>query len=304
MSLIVHGNHEKGYVASVSQNPNKPTNNFKENYNISEADEWLKKHEEKYLPALNELLGKIERISYVSFVDQLKLSLQDTLTQLGVDSPQKYTDFLDRAVVLVEHKKSNQWVAEIARRKLGFKPKKYYRLGSKDANKFVDHINGHAGSAEKNELKNKVIVLFDDGSYSGKQMTDHVKALLKLKKKLKFDKICVIVPYMTDHAKSGLEETVIKTHNVGNVVIADAAKIATVAESVTPENKKLLTELWWNKEEVEEGANSKGVIWFDHKVPNDQSFIGAIEKGNVINTKKVCKQIFGILPNIVVPYKV
>lgn len=304
MSLVVRGNHESGYVARISKTPNKPTNNFEEDYNISGAAEWVSRHEEKYQPALSELLEKVKRISYDNFREQLKLSLRNALGQLGVNSVPGYAAFLDRAVVLVEHKKSNQWVAEIAREKLGFKPKHNYRLGSKDANKFVEHITEHAGPKEKKDLKDKVIFLFDDESYSGKQMTDHVKALLRLKKTLQFDKICVIVPYMTDHAKDGLMETVRKTRNVGNVVIASAAKIDTVAESVKLKNKKLLTELWWSKEATDKGANSKGVIWFDHKVPNDQSFIGSIEKGNVINTKKICKKKFNVVPNVVVPYKV
>ncbi len=319
--IMVQGNHDSGYYSEIRREPKEASDTCDAHYIEGPATEWVSMHEIKYQPALESLLGQVRRISYDSFKQSLGASIKSIFGPLDISNPADYRAFLSRAVVLVEDKKSNQWVAELARKHFKFAAADYYRLGEKDARSFTGHIRYHADAEEKRKFEGKVIILFDDGSYSGKQIHDHVMALMKLKKdrELKFDKICVIVPYMTDHASEKVQSTARKVEVAvrkqadekapdeedapSDVIIAKSERIPTVAESVSREHAELLTELWWSKEDATEGPHSKGIIWFDHKIPNDQSFIGAIEKGNVINHSAICKRKFMIIPPVIIPYK-
>jgi hypothetical protein len=351
--IKVWGNHEEAYKASLNNHPNLPAEVQVHDYNAeeygnghlnsAEAETWVGLHEVGYQPALTELLSTIRRVTFAEFKKQLEVSIKSCFPQFGVDSRETYREFLKNTVVLVENKNSNQWVAELAKKYVGFAASNYYRLGEKDAREFTSHIRNFAKADEIERLKGKVLVLFDDGSYSGKQIYDHVVNLLNLKKEktLNFDRVCVIVPYMTDRSRTMLADLAAKTHRVvglkegspsledtdelgsdgkqekvektpvapvnedadSDVIVADSSQIHTVAESVTEEHAALLTKLWWSKESRTEGPHSKGIMWFDHKIPNDQSFIGAIEKGNVINPSRICRNTFKLIPQIEIPYK-
>ncbi|MBS0652914.1 MAG: hypothetical protein JSR39_05215, partial [Verrucomicrobia bacterium] len=104
--------------------------------------------------------GCIRRISFPEFSQALGRSMH-TLPK-GLDK---------RAVVLTSEHKSNQWVAEVAKGHHRFNST-YQSLGHEHASDFVAYLDQTASGKCPKE-----IVLFDDASFSGNQMTNHVNAI-------------------------------------------------------------------------------------------------------------------------------
>lgn len=350
------------------------------------AEAWIAQHEQRYHEPLTILISKIEHVPFSVFKENLKIATQSFLSQVGITGTGdlKYTQLLAKTIVLVEPNKSNLWVAELAREILGFIPAAYYSLGIKKARDFTAHISamGTKDKAEKTSFKGTTLVLFDDGSYSGRQLKEHLEGLRTVKQEIDYSRVAVIVPYITDHAKTLLTNFATSSH--GGVIIATSQKINTVAQSLTPTKSALLRELWWEKEGLEpktlnfeemkapskqlkelhkmakdakspknvkgtkakeaaksqtgakvtqvahpkaqtvskpypntkhpmsskpskeifdNGPETRGVVWFDHKIPNSQSFPEPIAEGNVVNREKPCKKPFAILPEVHPPYK-
>ena len=302
MTIIVKGNHEAGYNTTFSNEPELPTTKHSHAIDKEQAALWVQEHQPETREALTELLREVKHIAYKTFNTQLGKSIKAARIALCARlSLEKASQLTDRMIVLVENSKSNQWVAELACRYFDFKASEYYRLGDKDAKKFRDHLD-QSSVIERKSMENKVIVLFDDGSYSGTQLTNHMVSLLQVQKELKFDSICVIVPFMTDFAHQKLVDTAGKM--IERVLIAPFATIPTVATNLDAAHIQTLNQLWWSKEDKNEKANTRGLYWFDHKIPNGMSFPETLEKGNVIRRDgAVVKNTYKILPEVNEPYK-
>ena len=282
-AIVVYGNHEKNYNTNFNPNPTIPSEN--DNYQINEAkrNEWIDAHQEAHKPLMKEIAGKVTRITFKTFKRSLGNSVLSAKTELAKKLDIDKKDLKDRIIVLVENNKSNQWVAELAAKDFGLKASKYYRLGDKDANKFIDHINDHTDQTERSEFKNKVVVLLDDGSYSGTQITDHVKHILKIRKDLSLAGVCVIIPYMTQNAKELLQSTVKKLigEKSNEFTLSDSKIIPTVATILSQKKLETINQLWWPNEEDTQQANGRGLYYFDHKIPNYASFPDPLKKGTV-----------------------
>lgn len=304
--IPVLGNHSNdNYNAFFSKTPVEPDSSTYAGINTTEAKKWVEAHEEKVRPALRMLVVHIDRISYKSFKAQLSKSVGDVRRQLSEKLAVSKSALKDRLIVLVEAGKSNQWVAELAAKHCKFECDAYYRLGVKDAREFIKHINQYTEEKGKKIFKDKVLVLFDDASYSGKQLNDHLDPLLKLIKDIDLAAVAVIVPYMTETAETLIKNNVDKKKLTNLFILSVHHTIPTVS-SVMKENEdplNVINTLWWDNEKLEEQGNSRGTIWFDHKVPNGMSFPEPIKFGTVRNDKQPCKQTFTLVPKVQEPYK-
>lgn len=266
------------------------------------ATGWINSHSTPYQQALRELIENVEFICAEQFQKQLNRSIESFKIQLSERSVKDYT-------LLVEPKKSNQWVAELAYSRL---PKPCYlsRLGIKNAAEFRNELSTQSGLQKNIDVIPKNIVLFDDGSFSGTQITEHVTAIFnELKQNYKIDNskmphIYVVIPYMTQYALKRLQGEVDKLHLGDHLHVAEHIQMRTV-QNLSLATREKIKELYWPKEA--EGNEQHGLFYFAHKVPNDMSFPGPLAKGTVLNGTAQRAPItakFAIIPSsIQPPYK-
>lgn len=269
-----------------------------------EVTGWIRAHDKTHRPILKSLTKKINYISHKQFCFVLQKSIKSFESQFKLNAAEH------SFAVLVEPNKSNQWVAELAYKELIIKPNQIVRLGIKNADKFLLHFD-RILKVDK-ALLPKNVVLFDDGSYSGDQICNHVKAICDVSKKANHKlQIYVVIPYLTDHARQRLLKM---SRDYSNVFIAEAESIPTVKTQLTPDHIETLNKLLWSDESsTTEGATTRGTYYFAHKVPNSRSFPSIIETGTIIgaaaatvpaNTHPKPKNKFQLIPvNITPIYK-
>lgn len=254
----------KYFLTKLNTKPDIPSKYTNFDYNTSKLREWSQGYENKYQDAISEAGNQIKRISFSDFLNGLKKCI-DTLPQ----------SLLRQATVLVSEHKSNKWVAEIAN---NYFPKdfgnntNFLSLGHEDANDFVMSLNQIPTEAWPND-----IVLFDDGGFSGKQMTRHVKAIAKkigTEAKTRTT-IFVVIPFMTNVAKELL--TNIKFPKNIKLSVHTAEIIPTAKEILSKKCFDSLNELCGNILKNDSNEDSGiATTYFDHKIPNSQSFLFSI----------------------------
>jgi hypothetical protein len=265
---------------------------------------WVDEHPEEKSGVKRGVLEKvIEKIKLVrrdTFVATLKASTESARDQLALlDESKEFRENRD-AVVLVEKHKSNQWVAELAIEHCNFVGNTYMTLGSKDATLFKAYIDKNPGF--KRALKDKTVVLFDDASFSGKQLHDHVSAIrsFSIKNRLEIKAIAVIAPFMTASAYERIKSLSIPECPV---IVGRPEPIETLGdtEGLSEPDKTSLCALWGYERGDLAGL---GLTWFSHKVPNYQSFPKELAEGSIYRKEKTCltyTQKF--IPDIISPYK-
>lgn len=291
----------------------------------SQVEKWVGAHHEYYQPALEALAEKIQRVTYSTFSHHLGLAVNDFNKQLETVEDKRY-------VVLVQGNKSNQWVTELALKYLEHQPTDSLSLGEKQARDYCGYLDrvGESGEVIKR------IVLIDDASYSGTQLTEHAKAIFEKFKSLGLatPTVHVIVPFATQYAVNRLENlssSVAQEEEApseiqegvasseakeaeptpkveGKLKLSLSAKIASVAKMLTEDHVSRLSELYnWSEDKIE--SRGRGLIYFDHKVPNGMSFVEALGTGSVYpgreghEVRKITKEKFQNLPPITPPYK-
>ncbi|MBS0651058.1 MAG: hypothetical protein JSR93_07850 [Verrucomicrobia bacterium] len=213
-------------------------------------------------PVVASVSGLVRRISFPQFSQALGRCINTLPKGLA-----------NRCVVLTSEHKSNQWVAEVAKSHHQFNST-YLSLGHDHASDFVEYLERTpVGKCPKE------IVLFDDASFSGNQMTNHVNAIkAKLIEKGVKCNIRVVVPFATRVALDRLQN--IQPEGNVNITLHCDEVIPTIKQQMSPENFQILdtysTETWGvplsNPENIEQDSGIAGV-YFDHKIPNNQSFI-------------------------------
>lgn len=282
-------------------NPSPPhPNSVAKPLDYTAAKDWIAAHPTKYQEALRELVRNVEFIRAEQFQKQLNRTTENFKRQLVERDVKNYT-------ILVEPKKSNQWVAELAYAHLP-QPFNLSRLGIKDAESFRSELDKQSGPTKNKEVVPKNIVLFDDGSYSGTQITDHVSAIFReLKNNYKIENakmphIYVVIPYISKFALAKLKTSVEDLHLSDHLHVADHIEMKTV-EDLSIDAKDKIKELYWSKEE--NGNQQHGLFYFAHKVPNDMSFPGSLAKGTVHNgTDRTAAPVtykFPIIPSTIQP---
>ncbi len=277
-------------------------------------EDWIQAHNPAIQDAVREVAESIQHVSFAKFKEMLGVSVRDIKEKLSDRvGPNRIGGFDSKrdAVVLIEGYKSNKWVAEIAMHEFGFQPESFYRLGEKNARSFVEYVNANLVESRA-ALRGKTVVLFDDGSYSGTQMTDHVKAIRTLaqKHKIEIKSIAVVVPYMTDLALEKLQTLELnqrrKKRGQGEipVVISSHERISTLADL---EHVDDIQRIWGKTIYKNTPLDALGLLWFDHKVPNDQSFGGIpLVRKTIVDSDGTPKnQNFSgeLIPDVIPVYK-
>jgi hypothetical protein len=157
-------------------------------------------------------------------------------------------------------------VAEIACSFLRPKVLKYEELGHEHAEAITTSLR-----ASSPRSWSKQYVLFDDASFSGNQMTSHLSELSAVLAEDRTPRdIYVVIPYVTPVALAKLE----------GVARPDHIRIHVIHEEVIPTLKMQMEEDSFRllnahvEEDFASGQEDSGIatIYFDHKVPNVQSF--------------------------------
>jgi hypothetical protein len=273
------------------------------------SESWLACHgsSEKTTKILRRVIDSVRYVRHDEFKECLDITTESVKTQLRdyyLTDGQVFAPNKD-AVVLVEKHKSNQWVAELAMLDSKFEGNLYMALGSKDAVSFTTFIDRHPGI--KATLRDKTIILFDDASFSGKQLHDHVKAIQKLRAATNIKAIGVVAPFMTEHAARkiaalskpgcpvflGDHQHIPTLDTIRYLEADDATEIA--------DAKTELCELWgYTAEEI----RNLGLTWFSHKIPNYQSFPQQLAHGSIYTGKKTCiARTIEVIPEVESPYK-
>ena len=265
------------YLMNVEEE-NQENIDPQEDIDQAKAHIWIRAHEKEFQPALKELITKIKRIPFKTFKEELDKSTKDFNQVIQTADKVDY-------VVLVEPGKSNKWVVELANPSLLIKPECYLQLGEKEARVFCEYLDKLEDLYKKDNTLSfpKNICLFDDGSYSGKQMCDHINAIYHKMKEIgqripsvKKPNCYVVIPFMTKQAEESLEAIKAKQKSL---FIAAHAPIPTIKEVISPIHVAKLNELFWKKEE--DGAASRGSYYFDHKIPNKVSFVEPLVTGSI-----------------------
>lgn len=320
------------YKVHLSEYPQFPV----ENHNRLDADEtlrWINAHPSEMQGYVSELANRVEHISFSEFNQNFNggINFLNSLTK---------QDSLNDYMLMVEPGKSNQWMAEIAMSQLSTKPTQIYSLGNKGSN-FINYLNEQR-PAERPYYPNTV-VFFDDGIYSGKQMSLFIKGVFDAFKefnanasKENLDEIeqpdvVVVAPYATAWGVQNILK--VNENESDKIQFCPHNKINTLAETLTPYTAdRLNATLWKNdprdtetnafKFPCQNGVNSRGNIWFDHKIPNWLSFVFALEAGivtdsdgSLLNGKvsfnqqheptfdAIANQQFAPIPSTLPPYK-
>lgn len=265
-----------------------------------EAWNWIEAHEPILREAIQEVVDHTQYISYVEFLDALGTAIDSVLKQCSPDFQPN-----QNAVVMVEGRKSNKWVAEIALTSKAFQANKYFRLGTKEAISFKEYVTSLNPGEKKDligELRGKTVFLFDDASYSGKQMTDHIHGMHQIFQyhRLPVKELAVVVPFMTDQAERSIMNEAAQSKIP--TIVADHQRLPSLS-NISQRSYEQIVQAWYGGSRV--ASDQIGLGWFQHKVPNDQSFPAALVNGSVYNSRGVSQRggKFTLVPKIIEVYK-
>lgn len=200
-----------------------------------------------------EVAKAIRLISFDDFLTQLRVSYDDTKRQLDSLYEGGFKPERD-AITLVEGRKSNKWVAELALKRFGVSASQYIRLGVKEANLFKEYVEEMSEDELRDfkaRIEGKTLMLFDDGSYSGKQISEHVQELTDFcfKKRLCPKCIAVVIPFRTAFANTCLDECrkmIPKSSRIQ--IIVSACQLIPVLADLSPRTQNLVFDIFYNKE--------------------------------------------------------
>lgn len=280
----------KQFCLKASQRPPQPAL-FRDEEGVEEQNplltnwatsEWIRAHQPDIRRVLNEVIAKTRYISHHFFIKQLGQSIGQANLHLACLYGSTYSPGKN-CIVLVEEGKSNLWVAELAKEHFGFNAERYMDLGLNGAEQFVTMLRGLSTDMGivKEKFHNRTIVLFDDASYSGKQISSH---LLQLRTAIsKYDltirEIVVIVPFATPYAQRQIREASVA--RIGKVCRAyiSLTEDLPMLSGLSSASYDVIVRLWYKG--VRADASKIGLAYFQHKIPNDQSFPAPLAKGSV-----------------------
>lgn len=268
--------------------------------NQEEKWRWIAAHDEKYHAALHKLFTTITIVPHVRFVEALGVCVKRVADRISTDR-----------AILVEQNKSNLWAAQLAKKYHGFDGLRM-PLGSKDA-RAVCASGGPLDSIKDRSLWPSAFVLFDDGSYSGQQITEHVSHLAcHLERNAsKESRIVVIIPFMTHIARGKLEalrQEYREKHGKVTINLAPYHLMPTLVECMEKDPdlhplRELYGEGGYAHPEHFTEPTGIALHLFDHKVPNALSFPEPLAKASVYPPSLKWKDIGRFIPDVIPPYK-
>ncbi|MBX7066570.1 MAG: hypothetical protein K1X28_05015 [Parachlamydiales bacterium] len=272
--VICSGGDAHVHAFRAPKAPMLNANSLKE----SELSRWVISHPESTRKAARIIASHLTFVRHSDFLTRLNVTLNHLNRQIELKTGRPFEPS-QNAVVLVEGHKSNKWVAELARENFKFNAARYYRLGEKDARSFQEYLDANMSEHIRASFDGKSIILFDDGSYSGAQICQHIQAVIEAVRKhhLNISSIGVVIPYMTQHAFDALQR--IKQQSPIPVFIG----MPHIMHTLTHLNEKFgigqaLSRMW--RIPAENLANLCLFV-FQHKIPNYQSFPEPLARGKV-----------------------
>ncbi len=271
------------------------------------AYDWIEMHDPSMQPCVREVIENVSYVSFNRFMGELGSSASNAISQLGTVYKGVF-DVRSDVVVMVEGTKSNKWVAELAFHYFKFIPKAFFRLGDKDAWNFFAYMS-QANPMEFEQLQNaffnKTIVLFDDASLSGEQLSGHVQGICRVCSvfALSIRAICVIAPFITQVAEERINQTFLGCRPLGSeIVIASHVDVKTIAD-LSSATAQAINLAWYKAGSPD--LRSLGLTWFNHKVPNYRSFPKPLARASVYSSSgSITKKFSGeFIPSVIPPYK-
>jgi hypothetical protein len=275
----------------LSPNPPEPV----EKSNVldeQELNRWISAHPKPLRQPLNHLSSSIKHIPYSEF----RQNFADGIDSFNKKFVSSTSDPLNDYLVFVEPHKSNQWLAELAYPDLIQKPNQVLPLGKKGSD-YIHYLQGEKNSPTP--YFPSTVVFFDDGIYSGKQMSTFIEGIIQATHTFNNERssrgddpvpvphVTVIAPYATEFGEKLIFE---KNKNVA-IDLSPHQRIVSLAEVTSPLDQKILEGSLWKSDPRDEqgaftrpyqrGMESRGNIWFDHKIPNWLSFAFPLEEGVV-----------------------
>lgn len=236
----------------------------KGNLNNKNAIIWIQNHHEDLQSPLKRVVEKIEYIGEQNFKNSLTACVNKLNNTLNT-SKLKNEVF----TILTAEGKSNKWVFDLIKPKLNECKIDYQEepLGETYAKEFkLNYAENKVNSLPKN------IILFDDASYSGTQIFNHVTTIIDMIKSIKPTKnihdykIFVVVPFITTTA----EEKIKKVHSHFKVNLISDKYMKTMGELISKEDQKVLEKTLWSRGDVRYDTCS--LTYFSHKIANFMSF--------------------------------
>lgn len=258
------------YLVEMNSNPNIPLKGKNYDADPNQIVNWANNNAPTCVNALTVAGAQLRRVSFPDFLK----AVEGCINQL----PPKT---LQNSVILVAEGKSNKWVAEIA---MKYFPKNFgsntkcLELGQQDAGVFVKTLDKIPSKAWPTN-----IVLFDDAGFSGKQMTGHLKKIAeKIGPQQITTNVYAVLPFVTIVAVNELKkaEQLFQESSRGKMQlkVVYSELIPTVKEILPAgdfnELNNYLGEILEPKQGENQGKDSGiAVTYFDHKIPNNQSFL-------------------------------
>jgi hypothetical protein len=280
-------------------------------FNTRVAGNWINAHSsDQCKRAVTSLIKVIQRIPHEEFEQNF---IDKTLKHLN--------EFLSKDefeyVAPVESGKSNQWMYELARPHLTKQPKEIATLV------FIDFLKSRSPERIADLPAN--FVFFDDAIMSGEQMsrnirniytiivTENVKLKSNGKPEIPIPTFIVACAYITEFGKDMLNKMPKQLNMKSNIIILNHSTIPTVDTAIEDENiKETLKNMYWSKKSMTEkpmiendsGPESRGVVYFAHKVPDKFAFPEGIATGFIFDSQgKKIGGNYSLIPPTKPPYK-
>lgn len=268
---------------------------------------WIEAHPKNCQKAVETLVGAIRHIPHAQFEDNF---INVTVKHLNRFVKEEEIEYW----VAVQAEKSNQWMFELAKPHLLKQPNGLVPLA------YASFLTKLANNPEVTAKDfPQTLVLFDDAMFSGEQMSGFLirlngeitrrnKELAPKGIQIDFPRIVIACAYVTRYCIAVLRKYGREFQIEDKLIILNHMKIPTVDEVIEDESiKEVLKHMYWPKISLtrhDSGLESRGVVYFDHKVSDGYSFPKAIAEGAVVD-RNGADLGFSIemIPSFTPPYK-
>jgi hypothetical protein len=266
--------------------------------NKDAADLWISSHPTEFQDIAKKLIQNIKHVTHEKFLKELKNCIENFNRYLDTQQDKSYS-----IVIPGNHEKSALWVTSLAADFLKYPPSKIIMNSDPNYEQFISESN----------MKN--VVLFDDASYSGIQMSGYLEKILE---KSPNSTVHAIIPFISESAIDRIYDTLSESTNYK---LYSSQVMESFSSFLTPEEKKLLETKGnpvfspeKNNEYKLKGFDNLIPIYFDHKIGDNFSVPPSLNDGSFLDSyrRKIDAEGFIIpdqrkpilfIPKIHPPYK-
>lgn len=277
---------------------------------------WIEAHERAIQPGARTLVRATTYIPHEVFIAAFKQTIEDFESNIANDPNFQYLSVIEPAKSLV-------WMNDIAKGLLKKKPEKEATISKfGEFLETVIKIQNVSSAVALNFLKN--IVVFDDGIYSGKQITGfivHIKTEIEKSNKINSVKLpmpnfIVACPFITEKGAERIrklaQDIFVNVTIVGHRCIEtlnQALRRLRVSQGVIDKVQQLrISSIGLEKEimDMKKNWGDIGMCFFDHKIPDYLSFPKNLSQGIVMKMDGETNTdgLFQFLPDVSGPYHI